>query len=141
MATKENEAHRLLALFVPEQLLTRLISVPLDFTSQEARSAHPRFNAWNVRHHDLPAMTSLRAFRPTDLLRLSLTNLDPLTENYDLAFYMKYLVVWPSLFTVAEDQYGNIIGYSTSCSFQSLTSSKIDSYQVFHSDGQSRRGS
>lgn len=61
-------------------------------------------------------MTSLRAFRPTDLLHLSLTNLDPLTENYDLHFYMLYLAVWPSLFTVAEDQNGEIIGYSASFS-------------------------
>lgn len=57
-------------------------------------------------------MTSLRAFRPTDLLRMNLTNLDPLTENYNIDFYMQYLIKWPSLFTVAEDQDGNIIGYS-----------------------------
>ena len=47
-----------------------------------------------------------------DLLRLSLTNLDPLTENYDLTFYLQYSAKWPSLFTVAEDMDGNIIGYS-----------------------------
>ena len=57
-------------------------------------------------------MTSLRAFLPTDLLRTNLTNLDPLTENYDLTFYFQYLTKWPSLFTVAEDQHGEIVGYS-----------------------------
>ncbi len=57
-------------------------------------------------------MTSLRQFRPQDLLRMNLTNLDPLTENYNLDFYLHYLIKWPSLFTVAEDQEGNIIGYS-----------------------------
>lgn len=57
-------------------------------------------------------MTSLRAFRPQDLFHMNLTNLDPLTENYNLDFYMHYLINWPSLFTVAEDQEGNIIGYS-----------------------------
>ena len=57
-------------------------------------------------------MTSLRAFRPQDLLRTNLTNLDPLTENYGLDFYLQYLIKWPSLFTVAEDRDGNIIGYS-----------------------------
>ncbi len=57
-------------------------------------------------------MTSLRAFRPQDLLRMNLTNLDPLTENYNLDFYLHYLIKWPSLFTVAEDQEGNVIGYS-----------------------------
>ena len=58
-------------------------------------------------------MTSLRPFRPQDLLHMNLTNLDPLTENYNLDFYYQYLIQWPSLFTVAEDQYGNITGYST----------------------------
>lgn len=57
-------------------------------------------------------MTSLRAFRPEDLFRINLTNLDPLTENYNIDFYLDYLIQWPSLFTVAEDQYGNITGYS-----------------------------
>ena len=57
-------------------------------------------------------MTSLRAFQPQDLLKMNLTNLDPLTENYNIDFYMHYLTKWPSLFTVAEDQDGNITGYS-----------------------------
>ena len=57
-------------------------------------------------------MTSLRAMRPSDLLHMNLTNLDPLTENYNIDYYMQYLIKWPSLFTVAEDQDGNIIGYS-----------------------------
>jgi len=43
---------------------------------------------------------------------MNLTNLDPLTENYNLDFYLHYLIKWPSLFTVAEDQESNIIGYS-----------------------------
>ena len=57
-------------------------------------------------------MTSLRPFEPQDILRINSTNLDPLTENYNLDFYVHYLTKWPSLFTVAEDQGGNIIGYS-----------------------------
>lgn len=59
-------------------------------------------------------MTSLRRCKPQDLFRMNLTNLDPLTENYNLDFYMHYLSNWPSLFTIAEDQHGNIIGYSMS---------------------------
>jgi len=59
-------------------------------------------------------MTTLRPFRPQDLLHMNLTNLDPLTENYNLDFYYQYLTRWPSLFTVAEDQHGNITGYSLS---------------------------
>ena len=57
-------------------------------------------------------MTSLRAFRPQDLFHMSLTNLDPLTENYNIDYYMQYMMTWPSLFTVVEDQEGNITGYS-----------------------------
>lgn len=57
-------------------------------------------------------MTSLRPFRPQDLLHMNITNLDPLTENYNIDFYLQYLSKWPSLFTVVEDQYGNITGYS-----------------------------
>ncbi|KAI1497131.1 N-acetyltransferase 5 [Biscogniauxia marginata] len=56
-------------------------------------------------------MTSFRAFRPSDLDRFSKCNLDPLTETYDLSFYLQYYSKWPSLFQVAEDEEGNIIGY------------------------------
>ncbi|KAK4695898.1 hypothetical protein P7C71_g1933, partial [Lecanoromycetidae sp. Uapishka_2] len=56
-------------------------------------------------------MTALRPFRPQDLLHMNITNLDPLTENYSVDFYLHYLSKWPSLFTVAEDQDGNIVGY------------------------------
>ena len=45
---------------------------------------------------------------------MNLTNLDPLTENYNIDFYLHYLIKWPSLFTVAENAQGNIIGYSAS---------------------------
>lgn len=43
---------------------------------------------------------------------MSLCNLDPLTENYDTHFYIEYMARWPSLFTVAENKDGQIIGYS-----------------------------
>jgi len=46
---------------------------------------------------------------------MSLCNLDPLTENYDTHFYIEYLARWPSLFTVAENKDGDIIGYSELC--------------------------
>lgn len=49
---------------------------------------------------------------PTDLFSLNLTNLDALTENYDLHFYLNYLMQWPSLFNVVEDRNGQIVGYS-----------------------------
>ncbi|KAI1262143.1 N-acetyltransferase 5 [Xylariaceae sp. FL1019] len=56
-------------------------------------------------------MTSFRQFRPDDLLRFSKCNLDPLTETYDLSFYNQYFAKWPSMFQVAEDYEGNIVGY------------------------------
>ena len=59
-------------------------------------------------------MTSLRRFRPQDLLRMNLTNLDPLTENYNIDYYLSYLRRWPDLFNVAEDAEGNIVGYMMS---------------------------
>ncbi|KAI1336158.1 N-acetyltransferase 5 [Xylariaceae sp. FL0016] len=56
-------------------------------------------------------MTSFRPFRPSDLNRFAKCNLDPLTETYDLSFYLQYYSKWPTMFQVAEDEKGNIIGY------------------------------
>ena len=80
-------------------------------------------------------MTSLRAFRPQDLLHMNLTNLDPLTENYNIDFYLHYLTKWPSLFTVAEDHQGNIIGYSRSLT-PALSFYPITAHMAGWSDGQ-----
>ena len=57
-------------------------------------------------------MSSLRSFQPLDLFKSNLTNLDSLTENYDISFYLTYLARWPSLFTVVEGQHGEIKAYS-----------------------------
>lgn len=43
-------------------------------------------------------MTSLRPFQATDLFDLNAVNLDPLTENFNIGFYLEYLTTWPSLF-------------------------------------------
>ncbi|KLJ08838.1 acetyltransferase [Blastomyces silverae] len=56
-------------------------------------------------------MATIRRMTPADLFSLNLTNLDALTENYDLHFYLTYLMKWPSLFNVVEDRDGQIIGY------------------------------
>ena len=40
-------------------------------------------------------MATLRRFKATDLFDLSLINLDPLTENYNISFYLQYLSFWP----------------------------------------------
>jgi N-terminal acetyltransferase B complex catalytic subunit len=50
---------------------------------------------------------------PDDLFALNLTNLDPLTENYDINFYLAYLMKWPSLCNTVEED-GQIVGYSMS---------------------------
>ena len=57
-------------------------------------------------------MATVRRVRPGDLLKLNLCNLDALTENYDLNFYLTYLMKWPSLFQCIEE-HGQIVGYST----------------------------
>lgn len=57
-------------------------------------------------------MTSITRMTPLDLLSLNLTNLDPLTENYDLGFYLNYLSKWPSLFSAVKDRDAGIVGYS-----------------------------
>ena len=62
-------------------------------------------------------MSSIRRVTPTDLFSLNLTNLDPLTENYDIGFYLNYLMRWPSLFSAVEDRSDGIVGYSMSKQF------------------------
>jgi N-terminal acetyltransferase B complex catalytic subunit len=47
-----------------------------------------------------------------DIFKFNSTNLDPLTETYDLNFYFSYLARWPNLFTVAEGRDGTIDAYS-----------------------------
>ncbi|KOS17349.1 N-alpha-acetyltransferase 20 [Escovopsis weberi] len=56
-------------------------------------------------------MTTFRRFRPDDVNKFSKCNLDPLTETYELGFYLQYYAKWPSLFQVCEDMDGNIVGY------------------------------
>lgn len=64
--------------------------------------------------------------RASDLLRITTTNLDPLTETYNISFYLEYLTKWPDLCRVIEGIDGEIEGYST-CSTPSIpkTTSKL----------------
>lgn len=57
-------------------------------------------------------MTTMRRAGPLDLLNMDRTNLDPLTENYDVSFYFHYMAKWPGLFQVIEDWNDGIIAYS-----------------------------
>jgi N-terminal acetyltransferase B complex catalytic subunit len=58
-------------------------------------------------------MATIRPMRQSDLLRISSTNLDHLTETYNIAFYIEYLTKWPELCQVIEGMDGQIEGYST----------------------------
>ncbi len=57
-------------------------------------------------------MTSMMPFRATDLLDLNPVNLDVLTENFTLSFYLDYLTQWPSLFFKSVSPDGICSGYS-----------------------------
>ncbi|KAI5793132.1 acyl-CoA N-acyltransferase [Geopyxis carbonaria] len=56
-------------------------------------------------------MSSCRPFTALDLFRFNATNLDPLTENYDISFYLNYLARWPTYFCAMENASGRIMGY------------------------------
>lgn len=57
-------------------------------------------------------MSTIRPMRPNDLFKISSTNLDPLTETYNIGFYLEYLTKWPDLCRVIEGMDGKIEGYS-----------------------------
>ena len=59
-------------------------------------------------------MAHVRPMRATDLLKFTQCNLDPLTETYNIGFYLEYLVKWPHLCNVIEGRDGQIEGYSLS---------------------------
>ncbi|KAI9221478.1 acyl-CoA N-acyltransferase [Blastocladiella britannica] len=56
-------------------------------------------------------MTTLRRFTTDDLFNLGTVNLDPLTENYNISFYLSYLARWPEYFYLAESSSGDVMGY------------------------------
>lgn len=55
-------------------------------------------------------MPIIRRVTPDDIFKLNLCNLDHLTENYDLSFYLGYLMKWPALFQCIVE-HGKIVGY------------------------------
>ncbi|OJD35430.1 n-acetyltransferase [Diplodia corticola] len=56
-------------------------------------------------------MASIRPMTPMDLLHFNECNLDPLTETYNVSFYLEYLTKWPHLCKVIEGPHGKIEGY------------------------------
>lgn len=57
-------------------------------------------------------MASIRPMTAMDLLHFNPTNLDPLTETYNVGFYLEYFSKWPQLCRVIEGHDGKIEGYS-----------------------------
>ena len=56
-------------------------------------------------------MSSLRQMKVDDLLNFANCNLDPLTETYNIGFYLEYLSKWPYLCFIMESRKGQIEGY------------------------------
>ncbi|KAL2916960.1 N-alpha-acetyltransferase 20 [Polyrhizophydium stewartii] len=56
-------------------------------------------------------MTTFRRFVADDLFRFNNINLDPLTETYNLSFYLKYLAQWPDYCVTAENGSGTLMAY------------------------------
>jgi N-terminal acetyltransferase B complex catalytic subunit len=56
-------------------------------------------------------MCTLRAFSTFDLLSFNNVNLDPLTETYNMPFYLQYLAKWPDYCFNAEAPGGRAMGY------------------------------
>ncbi|KAL3235107.1 hypothetical protein RNJ44_02895 [Nakaseomyces bracarensis] len=59
-------------------------------------------------------MTTLDPFEPSDLFQLNNVNLDVLTENFPLEFYLEYLILWPELFFKSNEFNGVYSGYMMS---------------------------
>ncbi|KAI8608648.1 N-acetyltransferase 5-like protein [Chytriomyces sp. MP71] len=56
-------------------------------------------------------MSLLRRFSADDLFSFNNINLDPLTETYNISFYLGYLAQWPDYFVMAESSSGASMGY------------------------------
>ncbi|CAA20751.1 N-terminal acetyltransferase B complex catalytic subunit naa20 [Schizosaccharomyces pombe] len=58
-------------------------------------------------------MTDTRKFKATDLFSFNNINLDPLTETFNISFYLSYLNKWPSLCVVQESDLSDptLMGY------------------------------
>lgn len=80
----------------------------------ESKSTPRSSQARDSERNNTAAMATIRPMRPDDLLNFSSTNLDHLTETYNIGFYLEYLTKWPELCQVIEGLDGQIEGYSAS---------------------------
>lgn len=65
-------------------------------------------------HSSTWKMTTITPLKATDLLKFGTVNLDCLTENYHLGYYLEYLIQWPSLCFKAQNAHYKTIGYMLS---------------------------
>lgn len=56
-------------------------------------------------------MSTQRRFSCFDLLRFNNVNLDPLTETYNMSFYLQYLAKWPQYCFNTDAAHGRPMGY------------------------------
>eukprot|EP00310_Coccolithus_braarudii_P013269 CAMPEP_0183352104 /NCGR_PEP_ID=MMETSP0164_2-20130417/27574_1 /TAXON_ID=221442 /ORGANISM="Coccolithus pelagicus ssp braarudi, Strain PLY182g" /LENGTH=171 /DNA_ID=CAMNT_0025524463 /DNA_START=13 /DNA_END=528 /DNA_ORIENTATION=+ len=56
-------------------------------------------------------MSTQRRFSPFDLLRFNNVNLDPLTETYQMSFYLQYLAKWPEYCVHVHGPHARSMGY------------------------------
>ena len=56
-------------------------------------------------------MSNLNRFSAFDLLKFNNINLDPLTETYNISFYLQYLAQWPDYFVIAKSFNGDPMAY------------------------------
>jgi N-terminal acetyltransferase B complex catalytic subunit len=56
-------------------------------------------------------MSTTRLFTANDLFNFNMINLDPLTETYNISFYLSYLAKWPDYFSLSAAPDGTIQGY------------------------------
>lgn len=56
-------------------------------------------------------MSTLQRLTAPDLLLFNDCNLDPLTETYNIGFYLDYLAKWPDLCFVIKSRDGRVEGY------------------------------
>ncbi len=59
----------------------------------------------------LSTMSTQRRFSCFDLLKFNNVNLDPLTETYNMSFYLQYLAKWPQYCFNVNAAHGRPMGY------------------------------
>eukprot|EP00900_Chrysochromulina_parva_P003477 jgi/Chrpa1/1312/Chrysochromulina_OHIO_Genome00010784-RA len=95
--------------------LVRLFGVDgiphLSLISSERKLAGTLVGAVPERGVEGSAMCTMRQFSTFDVLKFNNVNLDPLTETYNMSFYLQYLARWPEFCFTAEAPTRRAMGY------------------------------